>query len=274
MMKGPNLLKENANRLRTRMGACFPGDRANFRGHDLHTDLKDIDWVELYVLGITGRRYSGNQLRMLHALWTHTSYPDARIWNNRVSALAGSSRSTGALGMAAALAVSDACIYGRGIDIRAITFFIRTKKALDNGGTLADCVQEELKNYRGIAGYGRPIASGDERLAPMMSLARALHMDNGPYVRLAYEIEQLLLAGRWRWRLNYGALAAALGADLGFSAKEYYLFAFPAFLAGMQPCFIEATERPEGTLFPLSCAHVLYEGRPKRPFIGSSQSKT
>ena len=44
----------------------------------------------------------------MHALWVNTSYPDARIWNNRVAALAGSARSTGNLGVSAALAVSEA----------------------------------------------------------------------------------------------------------------------------------------------------------------------
>ena len=87
--------------LPTRMGQAFVGQRAVFRGHDLHADLKDMDWVELYVFGLTGRRFEPAQVRMLHALWVHTSYPDPRIWNNRVAALAGSARSTGNLGIAA-----------------------------------------------------------------------------------------------------------------------------------------------------------------------------
>ncbi|MFD2272096.1 hypothetical protein ACFS07_15425 [Undibacterium arcticum] len=71
-------------------------------------------------------------------------------------------------------------------------------------------------------------------------------------------------------RMNYGGLAAALAADLGLSPKEYYLFVFPAFLAGMQPCFIEASERPEGALYRISCADIAYEGRPQRSWRASS----
>lgn len=265
-MKGPDLLMGNVGRLKTRMGACFVGSRAVFRGHDLHADLKDIDWVDLYIFGITGRRYGPTQLRLLQTLWTYTSYPDARIWNNRVAALAGSTRSTGNLGVAAGLAVSEASIYGRGIDIRSIDFLIRTRKFLDGGGNLAQWVAEELRAQRSIAGYGRPIAAGDERLAPTMALAGTLGLADGPYVRLAYAIEEALIAGRWRQRLNYGGLAAALAADLGLSPEEYYLFLFPAFLAGMAPCYIEAQQRPEGSLFPLPCTHILYEGRARRPW--------
>ena len=249
------------------MGKFFPDEqRTVFRGHDLHTDLKDMDWIELYVFGITGRRFSPAQLRLLHALWVYTSYPDARLWNNRVAALAGSSRSTGNLGIAAALAVSEASIYGRGIDIRVFGFLTSTHQKMEAGGELAECVLGELKSQRSLAGYGRPLTSSDERIAPTMKFAQELALDSGPHVRLAFAVEEFLLAGRWRLGMNYASLAAALVADMGFSSREYYLCMFPSFLAGMQPCFIEAAERPEGTLFPLSCANILYEGPARRPW--------
>lgn len=271
-MNGPALLSANVGRMKTHMGQCFVGSRTVFRGHDLHADLKDMDWIELYVFGITGRRFTPDQLRMLHAIWVYTSYPDARIWNNRVAALAGTTRSTGNLGMAAALAVSEASIYGRGIDIRIASFLQRTRRRLAEGGSLEQCVREELEKHRGIAGYGRPIASGDERIAPTMALARELGLDAGPHLKLAQEVERFLVDGRWRWRMNYGALAAAMGSDLGLSPREYYHFMFPAFMAGMTPCFIEASEHPEGALFPLPCDRIAYEGHPKRRW-GSAQPR-
>lgn len=260
----PDLQRENAGVLKSRMGAFFPGSHVIFRGHDLHAELKDMDWVELYVFGITGRRFPAEQLRLMHAIWTYTSYPDVRLWNNRVAALAGSSRSTGNLGVAAALAVSEASIYGRGIDMRAIDFLLRTRKQLDEGSTLADCVSIELEAHRSIAGYGRPLINCDERNPHMLALAASLELDQGPYLRLAFEIEEVLFKGRLRMKMNYGGLAAALAADLGLSPREYYLFLFPAFLAGMQPCFIEASERPEGALYRISCADIAYEGPPQR----------
>lgn len=259
-MNGPKRMAENAGHLRTRVGACYPGSRAVFRGHDLHAELKDMDWIELYVFGITGRRFSPVQLRLLQAIWTYTSYPDARIWNNRIAALAGTARSTGTLGMAAALGVSEASIYGGGIIVRAVDFLLRTKISLDRGADLAECIRLELKEHRSIGGYGRPIASGDERIHPMLTLAASLDLDKGPYMRLAYAVDEVLLAGRWRMKMNYAALVAALGADLGFSAREFYMFVFPAFLAGMAPCFIEASERPPGLVFPVAQADIQYEG--------------
>lgn len=261
---GPALLYENVGRLRSRMGGFVPGSHATFRGYDLHADLKDMDWVALYVFGITGRRFPPAQLRLMNAIWTYTSYPDARLWNNRVAALAGSARSTGNLGMAAALAVSEASIYGRGIDIRAIEFLIGVRRHADAGGAIEDFARKELAACRSIAGYGRPLTSADERITPMLALARELGLADGAYLRLAHAVEEVLLSGRWRLRMNYGGLVAALAADLGLTPREYYLFMFPAFLAGMTPCFIEAAKRPEGVTFPLPCANILYDGAPQR----------
>lgn len=263
-MNGPQLLEENVGRLVTRMGAFIPGERAVFRGHNLHTSLKDLGWLELYLFGITGRRFTLQQMKVLHAMWTYTSYPDARIWNNRVAALAGTARSTGSLGIAAAIAVSDAQLYGRGIDRRAIEFLLRVKARVDKGADLTELVQAELKSKRSIAGYGRPLVSADERIAPMMALVRETGLDGGPHLKLAFEVEKILLAGRWRLRMNYGALVAALATDFELSPIESYFFGIPAFIAGMPPCYLEAAKKPAGLLFPLPCRMLSYEGVARR----------
>ncbi|MGC2458220.1 MAG: hypothetical protein WA435_09500 [Gallionellaceae bacterium] len=259
-MNGPHLLEEQVGRFATSMGAVFPGERAVFRGHDLHATLKDMDWLELYLFGITGRRFTPQQMKVLHALWTYTSYPDARIWNNRVAALAGTARSTGTLAIAAATAVSEAQIYGGGAVLRAIEFLIRARIHVNAGADLESLVCAELKRHRGIAGYGRPVASRDERIAPMMALVREQGLDGGPHLKLAFEVEKLLLAGRWRLHMNYAALTAALGADFGLSPQEFYLFMITVFLAGMPLCYLEAAQKPEGQLFPLPCRMMQYEG--------------
>jgi hypothetical protein len=263
-VKGPQLLEEHVGRLATRMGAFFPGERVVFRGQDLFTSLKDLDWLELYLFGITGRRYTPQQMRVLHALWTHNSYPDARLWNNRVAALAGTARSTGVLGIAAALAVSEATIYGGASQLRCSEFLTRAKKLLGQGADLEALVRAEIKEKRGIGGYGRPIISTDERIAPIMAIVREQGLENGPHLKLAFEVERILLQGRWRWHMNSVGLTAALCADFGMSAHEYYFFGLPAFLAGMPPCYLDAAEKPEGLLFPLPCRVMLYEGVSRR----------
>jgi citrate synthase len=253
------------------MGACYPGSRAVFRGHDLHAELRDMDWVELYAFGITGRRFSPEQVALLHALWVLTSYPDARIWNNRAAALAATAGSTPTLGLSAALAVSEAAIYGGHPFLRAIDFLVRLREHVDAGERLEDTVAKELSERR-IYGYGRPINSIDERLPWLLRKASELGLDSGPHLALARAVDGILSARPKPLRMNYAALAAALAADLGMSPEEFHLFVFPAFLAGMPPCFIEAAKRTEGTLFPLCCSDVLYEGVPNRPWSSPNVS--
>jgi citrate synthase len=270
-MTGPNLLHDSVNRLKTRMGQAFIGSRAVFRGHDLHVDLKDLDWLELFVFGITGRRVAANELRLLHAMWVCTSYPDARIWNNRVAALAGSARSTPALGVSAALAISEATIYGGHPFVRAIDFLLQAQREVLDGASVQAIVARELKERR-IYGYGRPLASIDERLPWLIGISSKLGLDQGPHLRLALEVERLLVDTDPRLRMNYAALMAALAADIGFSARDLHHFQVPVFMAGMTPCFIEASERSPGTVFPLSCAQITYEGQHKRQWRADTPS--
>jgi hypothetical protein len=264
MKSGIAALERRLSKIRSRMGKFFPGERVVFRGQDLHTDLAGTDWLDLYSYGITGRRLSAAQVRFLHGLFVNTSFPDARIWNNRVAALAGTARTTPGLGLSAALAVSEAHIYGGGVFIQGMHFLIDAVQGLGKGQTLDDAIDREMSLYGRLAGYGRPLINADERIAPTLKLAKALALDDGPHLKAAFEIERLLLARGRNLRLNYGALLCAFGADLGYSPREFETLLVPLFLAGMPPCYIEASEEPEGALFPLRCADILYEGREKR----------
>ncbi len=268
-MKGPELLTYHANILRTKVGACWPGTRAVFRGHDLHHALHDADWIELYLFGITGRRFTPQQIKLLHGIWVITSYPDTRIWNNRVAGLAGNVRSSPTLGISAALAVSEARIYGGGPGLRAIDFFLRSGLALAEGQDLRSWINRELES-RYIYGYGRPINAHDERLPWLLGVAKEQGLGEGFHVSLAFEIENILVEelNKPNLRMNYAGLTAALGADLGLTPREFQLFRIPLFLGGMPPCWVEAAEKPEGTLFPTSCLEIAYSGTNNRPWRG------
>lgn len=265
-MSGVDMLKGHMGRIKSRMGRFFPGERVVFRGQNLHRDLKGIDWVELYLFGITGRRFTPAQVKLLHMIWVHTSYPDARIWNNRIVALAGTARSSSTLAVSAGLAVSEAQIYGRGPGFEIVSFLIETHNRMKAGESLTDCVAAQMAVYGRIAGYGRPIINGDERIAPTLAAARELGLDKGPHLALAFELERYLEESGRPLKMNYAAIAAALGADVGLAPREHVEFMFPAFLAGMPPCYIEASENPEGALFPVPCDGIQYEGRDKRPW--------
>jgi hypothetical protein len=261
--RGPDVLARYgyAGAFQTSVGGAFPGTRAVFRGHDLHSELLGkISWIGLYTYGVTGRHLKPEQLTLLEHLWVCTSYPDSRIWNNRVAALAGSTRSTANLALSAAEAVSEASIYGWRNEFRAVAFYRRTYQAMQAGATLADCLDLHLKTQGRLAGYGRPLASGDERLKPTMAMAQSLGLADGPHVRLAYAVERELQARGLPLQMNFGALVAAFGADFDLSPREFTMLFFMCFLAGMPPCYLEALDKPPGAVFPVACADIRYEG--------------
>ncbi len=91
--------------------------------------------------------------------------------------------------------------------------------------------------------------------------ARNLALDQGKHFRLAFEVEKILLdMGKSNLRMNYAGMTSSLGADLGLTPREFHIFRVPMFLAGMPPCWVEASEKPEGTLFPTPCRDIAYEG--------------
>lgn len=267
---GPDLLQHHAGRLHTRVGAAFPGSHAVFRGHDLHRELRELEWVQLYAFGITGRHLTPAQAELVQALWTHTAYPDARLWNNRVAALAGSARSSATLGMVAGMAVSEATVYGGQAALLSMSFLHKALARVRAGEALADVVWAETARSK-IYGYGRPIHATDERLPWIMDLAERLGLHNGPHLKLAWEIEQVLLTRYSQLRMNYTALHAAIVADMGLSVREYQLLRVPVFIAGMAPCLAEAAEKPEGVLFATPCSAVDYTGPAARPWPGANR---
>lgn len=257
-------LQPYVDRLETAMGAWFPGERVVFRGCDLHRDLGRAGWTEVFFFGITGRRLAPREIALLEALMVHTSFPDPRLWNNRVAALAGSARSSGALGVAAGIAVSEATVYGYRPNLRAYDFLKRAHRHQSEGGDLAAFVVAELKTRRSLPGFGRPIVANDERIEPLMTVVRELGFQDGPHLRTAFAVEEVLRQGRWRLKMNVAAVSSALLADIGFSAREYHVASVLSFLAGMLPCYVEAADKPEGAIFPLPCNRIAYEGPPPR----------
>ncbi|MBK8163900.1 MAG: hypothetical protein IPK65_12450, partial [Gammaproteobacteria bacterium] len=148
-MKGPKDLLANEDNWHTRMGLVFPGERVVFRGKDLFRDPKDMRWMELLLFGITGRTFSDKQMRLFEGIWVlSTSYPDPRIWNNRIVALGGTSRSTAVLSVGGALSASEAIIYGFKPIIGAYDFIIRAREIIMLNESLESFVISEVKQHR------------------------------------------------------------------------------------------------------------------------------
>lgn len=268
-MNTRHFLESYEGPLKTEMGGAFPGERTIFRGQDLHTDLADLDSTELFVFGITGQRFPMETIKILNAIQVSTSYPDARLWNNRVVALAGSTRSTGALGIAGGVAASEAIVFGHQSVFAAMDFICRAMQAINDGIALPDIVRKELQQHKYIRGYGRPVATSeiDERITFMTSLMKNLNVPTGKHLQLAFSIEQTLFEMGRPLRLNAAVVCPCIILDFGFSLVQAYMFLVPVFTLGMYPVFLEALERPSGATFPLRCSKIKYDGPDAQAWI-------
>lgn len=245
----------------TALGMFVAGERVVLRGKDLFTELHGLPWMGTLLLGVTGRRFDDKVSQFIDQLWTLcSSYPDPRIWNNRIAALAGTTRSLGALGIGAAIAASEATLYGGGADIKAIDFLMRAKHAKDAGESLQAWLFEQIRERRNMGGFGRPLVPTDERIEPVMRLAAKFGFENGEYVRLVHAIHEILSSSRYRLHMNVAALTAALLADQGISVREFRSITTLTFSAGMMACYVDASQHTEGTLFPMRASRIAYSG--------------
>lgn len=256
-------LLKSENFLKTDKGKVFLTKRVVMRGKDLHHDLDHLDWFAVHLFSITGREFTPNQLELLDYIWSSTGYPDPSIWPNNTSALAGTVRSTASLAMAAGLINSEASLFG-GRPLRcAQDFFLRAKKRREKGVSIESIVEDEIKENRVIYGYGRPLASVDERVPHTLKKIRDLGFGDGECVKMSLEINDYLVRTK-KIAMNIVALDGAIGADFGFTPDEFHLYMNLCFYAGQPPCYLDALERDQGTFFPIRCSNIKYIGNQRR----------
>ena len=244
-------LEKYEDNWQTSMGGLFADGRVLLRGRNIFTQLNHDTWMELLLFGVTGKK-DPKLARLIEAIWVIcTSYPDPRIWNNRVSALAGTTRSTGVLATAGALAVTEANIYGSRAILGASDFLYRAEKQLQSTKNLDEIVRAELKKFRSVYGFGRPVLGEDERVKPMMDFANSKGFGTGKYIRLVFDLDDYFKKSRYKYRVNIAAVTGGLLADAGLSPRDFYDMTTLAFTGGYIPCYADSVKKPEGALFPL-----------------------
>ncbi|SEA11645.1 citrate synthase [Desulfuromusa kysingii] len=251
----------------SRKGGWIIGKGAFSHGYDINKDcVGEISYFQLMILNATGKLPEKKLADWLEAAYMGLSWPDSRLWCNQIAALGGTMRCSAAAATGAGLLSADTRLYAQRTLIEGINFITRALAAKKAGATAAEIVAQECARYKGrpyIVGYTRPIANGDERIAPLEKVAIKLGFKNGEHLTLAYQIEAALKA-EYGEEMNMNGYASAFLADQGLSAEEAYRISLISTNSGITACYLNALERPPESFLPLRCSDIDYQGPPPR----------
>lgn len=239
------------------------GEGVQSCGFDIMKDLVGKkSYMQMVMLNATGRLPSKALADWVEAIHICLSWPDPRIWCNRIGALAGTSRTSSVAASTLGTLAAESVSYGIKPLISGVEFIQYAQRQIATGISVAHFMQEELKKHGGkphIMGYIRPLAKGDERIPSMEQVTKELGFEIGEHLSLAYEVEKELIKSHGE-RMNINGYMSAFLSDQGYTAQEVYqIFSFLV-VSGVTACYIDANERLAGGFSPLKTTDIVYKG--------------
>jgi len=232
-------------------------------GYDMMNDLVGkASYMQVVILNATGRLPSKALADWVEAIHICLSWPDPRIWCNRIGALAGSSRTSGVAASCLGVLAAESTSYGIKPLISGVEFIEFAYAQIAQGTPVEDFISTETKKHGGkphLMGYARPIAKGDERIPAMEKVTEQLGFPIGQHLSLAYKIESIL-NNKFDESMNINGYVSAFLADQGLSAIEVYRIFSAVVLSGVTACYADTADRIEGSFAPLKTTDVIYKG--------------
>jgi citrate synthase len=251
------------NTLRTKRGGWIRGEKIISHGYSLMDDLVGKQsYFQILLMNILGELPERRLADWLEATYSCLSFPDARIWCNQIGALAGTSRALPLDGILPGILASDSTMYGPGTVPDTYKFLTAAKQESQAGLSIEQIVVKRSRRKGSIPvipGFGRPLATGDERVNRMEVVAKELGYEVGETLQLAYEIEQYLLRYHDE-SMNLATYTVAFLMDQGFDVIQIQDAGSLMVAAGVVACYMDALEKPPETFLPLRCNDIEYTG--------------
>ncbi|WP_076420461.1 hypothetical protein [Colwellia sp. UCD-KL20] len=240
------------------------GEGVQCCGYDMMEDLVGKkSYMQVVILNATGRLPSKALADWIEAIHICLSWPDPRIWCNRIGALAGSARTTAVAASTLGVLAADSKSYGIKPLISGVGFIQYAHKEITKGISIDDFIINEVKKNGGkpyLMGYIRPIAKGDERIPAMEKVTKDLNFTIGKHLSLAYKIEEHLNK-KFDETMNVNGYVSAFLSDQGYSAEEVYRIFSSLVISGVTACYTDTRERVKGGFSPLKTSDVTYTGK-------------
>jgi hypothetical protein len=196
--------------------------RPEIRDHEIRGKLlfREIvgrrSFFQTAAWSIAGLELSSRDAALLEQLGVNTQLLDPHIWplavTRRIAARGGR--------IGRSLVGGVAALFTPGITVEPVAAFMRfldaVQAAVEEGGSVASVVGQQLVRGEKIAGLGRPVLGPDERVPHAIALARRYGRAGGKSVRLAHAVERVLQRAKGLV-LNSAGLQGAIMRDMGFA---------------------------------------------------------
>jgi len=263
---------ERRGLFRTSKGGWIIGEAVYNHGYSMMDDLVGHKtFFQVLVLNVTGRLAEKNLADWLEASFICLSWPDPRIWCNKVGTLAGTMQCSPAAAVSVGILAADSRMYASGALVAGAEFIIEAVEKKKAGLSVEEIVNAELEKKAKrsaakpvIMGYARPIATGDERVIAMERVTKTLGFEIGEHLSLAYEIDSYL-QNNYKESINMLGYCVAFMVDQAFCNKEITRLFSTWVNSGVHACYAEARDRAPESFLPLRCDDIEYQGKIERP---------
>ncbi len=240
------------------------GDAIYNHGYSMMDDLVGYkSFYQVLLLNITGRMPDKRLADWIEASCICLSWPDPRIWCNKIGTFAGSMRCSPVVGVSMGILASDSRMYAAGAVKPGASFIVQALKKNKNGRSVLDIIEDELQHKTAIMGFKRPLATGDERIPPLERTSKALGFGIGEHLELAYEIDNKL-QHHYKESMNVLGYCVAFLSDQGLTPDEIARTYSTWVHSGVHACYAEAYDNPPESFLPLRCNDIDYQGKPMR----------
>ena len=255
--------------IRSRKGGWIIGQGVYYGRYSLLDDLVgQTSYFQTLLLAVLDELPERRIADWVEAVYQCMSYPDPRLWCNHIGSLAGAVRTSSVAGVSAGILASDSSTYGPGVVMKEVYELYRNGLARKKNKELLPQILRGCARRRGkrliVPGFGRPIATADERIAVMERISKKLGLEAGPHLTFAYDVERYLLEIQGE-SLNLTGYAVAVMMDFGWTILQIQRVSAIVVTSGVAACYSEAYDNPPEFFLPLHCEDIEYRGHAPRP---------
>lgn len=247
----------------SRKGGWRVGVGIETHGYSLLDDIHGkCSLFQVMIMNVTGKLPERRLADMVEGLFICSSWPDARIWCNKLGAFSAATRTSATAAIAAGGLAGDSKLYGAGAG-RAIDAFINSAYQHINveKWSVGDFIETYAYKYGKLQapGFARPLAKGDERVVAMRHHANELGYSTGPFESLANLVEDYLSAKEGEG-LNSAGYFVVFMKDQGFTIEQIMGIGAWAISTGVYASYFEYIDQAPEVFLPLKVDDIDYAG--------------